>query len=51
MNSVVIRKLSMWILVWSGALWTLTSLSACNTVEGAGEDIEEAGDEIEDAAD
>jgi entericidin B len=26
-------------------------LAACNTVEGAGEDIEEAGDSIQDAAD
>ncbi len=27
------------------------SLTACNTVEGAGEDIQDAGDAIEDAAD
>jgi len=26
-------------------------LSACNTMEGAGEDIEEAGEAIQDAAD
>lgn len=30
-------------------LGTLT-LSACNTIEGAGQDIEEAGEEIEDTA-
>lgn len=30
---------------------TGVSLSACNTVEGAGEDIEGAGEAIEDAAD
>lgn len=29
----------------------LLSLPACNTVEGAGEDIEDAGDGIQDAAD
>ena len=27
------------------------SLAACNTVEGAGEDINDAGDAIQDAAD
>jgi entericidin B len=27
------------------------ALSACNTVEGAGEDIEDAGEGIQDAAD
>lgn len=34
------------------ALITLTTLSlaACNTVEGAGEDIESAGDAISDSA-
>ena len=29
----------------------LTSLTACNTLEGAGRDVERAGDKIEDAAD
>jgi entericidin B len=32
------------------ALFSLSALSACNTVEGAGEDIEAAGDKIEDSA-
>jgi len=27
------------------------SLTACNTVEGAGKDIEEAGEEVQEAAD
>ncbi len=29
----------------------LVGATACNTIEGAGEDIESAGDNIEDAAD
>lgn len=32
-------------------LSALTAVSACNTVEGMGQDIERAGDKIEDAAD
>lgn len=31
-------------------LITIFALSACNAIEGAGEDVEELGDEIEDAA-
>lgn len=31
------------------ALFFALGLSACNTVEGAGEDIESAGDAVEDA--
>jgi len=31
------------------SLFMLASLTACNTVEGAGEDIQEAGEEIEEA--
>ena len=38
-----------WLLVLA-CLCTFT-LTACNTVEGAGEDIQDAGDAIEDAAD
>lgn len=30
---------------------TLLPLAACNTIEGAGEDIKSAGDTIQDAAD
>jgi len=30
---------------------SVVSLTACNTVAGAGKDIEEAGEEIEEAAD
>ena len=37
-------------LVVLGVVGTL-ALSACNTVEGAGEDLGEAGEAIEDAAD
>jgi len=33
------------------ALAFVLQLAACNTVEGAGEDIEDAGESIEDAAD
>lgn len=29
---------------------SLGSLTACNTVEGAGKDVQKAGEEIEDAA-
>lgn len=31
--------------------FALGSLTACNTIEGAGQDIKGAGEEIEDAAD
>jgi predicted small secreted protein len=37
------------ILRLSAALIVVLGLSACNTVEGAGQDIERAGEEIEDA--
>jgi predicted small secreted protein len=30
---------------------TALSLSACNTIRGAGQDVEEAGEEIQDTAD
>lgn len=32
------------------SLFLLAGLSACNTVEGAGQDIENTGEAIEDAA-
>lgn len=32
------------------SLCALASLSACNTIRGAGQDIQRAGDAIEDAA-
>lgn len=32
-----------------GAVCLVGLVSACNTIEGAGEDIEQAGDEIEEA--
>lgn len=37
-----------WLLLLAAAL--AVSLSACNTVEGAGKDIKKAGETIEDAA-
>lgn len=37
-----------WLLLLAAAL--AVSLSACNTVEGAGKDIKKAGEKIEDAA-
>ena len=45
-------RASKWLYPLLAALMTLgsLSLSACNTIEGAGEDIEEAGEEIEEAA-
>lgn len=36
--------------VLAATLLGLGTLTACNTVEGAGEDIEAAGDKIEDSA-
>lgn len=33
------------------SLFMIAGLSACNTVEGAGQDIENTGEAIEDAAD
>jgi predicted small secreted protein len=35
----------------AGALGLMLGLTACNTVEGFGEDVEAAGDAIEDEAD
>ncbi len=51
MKELLFRRLCVWLLAALGCVWTVTYLTACNTVEGAGEDIEEAGEEIEDAAD
>lgn len=33
------------------ALGFMTTITACNTIQGAGQDIEEAGERIEEAAD
>ncbi len=33
------------------ALFTLGTMSACNTVEGVGKDVQKAGEKVEDAAD
>ena len=33
------------------ALFTAGSLSACNTVRGAGQDVQKVGEKVEDAAD
>ncbi len=44
------NKLRNWSLLLMLGVFVLT-LSACNTMEGAGEDIESAGDSIQDAAD
>lgn len=41
-------KRAFWII---GFIATMLTLSACNTIEGAGEDIQQGGEEIEDAAD
>lgn len=42
------KKSRLWLLLL--ALGLAFSLSACNTVEGAGKDIKKAGETIEDAA-
>ena len=36
---------------WSLILLGVWTMAACNTMEGAGEDIQEGGEAIEDAAD
>ncbi len=36
--------------IFAISIMSLGTLSACNTVAGAGEDIEAAGDKIEDSA-
>lgn len=36
--------------VMIAALVTLGGLSACNTIEGAGEDVESVGEEVEETA-
>jgi entericidin A len=33
------------------ALFSLGTLSACNTVEGAGQDVQKVGEKVEEAAD
>jgi predicted small secreted protein len=33
------------------AMFSLGTLSACNTVKGAGQDVKKAGEKVEDAAD
>jgi len=40
----------LWLLVMLGGMWALTNLSACNTVEGMGEDVEDAGEGVQGAA-
>jgi predicted small secreted protein len=42
------KNLRPWLLLLAVGL--AVSLSACNTVEGAGKDIKKAGEKIEDAA-
>jgi predicted small secreted protein len=39
------------VLMAIAAAWTLGSLAACNTVEGAGKDVKSAGKAIERTAD
>lgn len=39
------------LLVIFATLFSLASLTGCNTVEGFGQDVQKAGDKIEDAAD
>lgn len=39
------------ITILAASLLSLTSLTACNTIEGVGKDLQKAGEKIEDAAD
>ena len=43
------QKTLHWLAILSMVVMPL-ALSACNTMEGAGEDIEEAGESVQDAA-
>lgn len=45
------RSRKFWMLAVLGLMWVVTQMTACNTMEGAGEDIQEGGEAIEDAAD
>jgi predicted small secreted protein len=50
MSKSIWRESTLWLVVLLGGMWTLTNLSACNTVEGMGEDIEDTGEAIEGGA-
>lgn len=50
MTRNVLIRYSLWLVVLAGGLWTLTSLTACNTVEGMGEDVEDVGEGVSGAA-
>jgi predicted small secreted protein len=41
----------LWLVAMFGLGMCLTTLPACNTVEGAGEDVEELGEGVQDVAD
>jgi predicted small secreted protein len=47
MKSVLLRSL----LMLMAGMFTVTHLTACNTVEGAGQDAQNAGEAVEDLAD
>ena len=49
-NVLIKSKYGLWLLALLGGMWTLTSLSACNTVEGMGEDVEDVGEGVSGAA-
>ena len=51
MQDALHRRRILSVLIALLAFSCVFGLAACNTVEGAGEDIEDAGDAIEDAAD
>jgi predicted small secreted protein len=50
MSRVEVRKSVLWLLLVACGFWMAGSLTACNTVEGMGEDIEDTGDAISGAA-
>lgn len=43
-------KACLWLVVLLGGMWACANLTACNTVEGMGEDVEDAGEGVQGAA-
>lgn len=47
---MIVHKKMAWLVLVLGSAGTLSFLSACNTIEGAGEDVGAAGEVIADTA-
>jgi predicted small secreted protein len=45
------NPVSRFVLILAASAMTLISVTACNTMEGAGKDVERAGEKVQDAAD